>query len=93
MPCNFFNTTACCAAVTSALLVAFPTLILAKHPAVSTTVVSVGSLVDPHVLTSGAVPLDALLILDKTNLKSAGDEHVLPLTAGKLTLSQMSDGR
>ncbi len=55
--------------------------------------VSVGSLFDPHVKTSFAVVLVALLILESTNLKSAGDEQVLPVTAGKLTLSQMSDGR
>lgn len=55
--------------------------------------VSVGSLVDPHVSTSAAVPLAALLILDNTNWKSAGEEQVLLLTAGKLTLSQIPDGR
>lgn len=55
----------------------------------STTEVSVGSLVDPQVLTSAGVDLLAVLILDSTNLKSAGEEQVLPLTAGKLTLSQI----
>ena len=58
-----------------------------------TTVVSVGSLVDPHVLTSAAVPPVAALILDSTNLNSVGDEQVLLLTAGKLTFSHIPAGR
>lgn len=45
-------------------------------------VVSVGSLVDPQVLTSVAVEEEAALILESANLKSAGEEQVLPLTAG-----------
>ena len=58
-----------------------------------TTDVSVGSLVDPQVLTSGGVDPLAVLILESTNLKSLGEEQVLPLTVGKLTLSQMLAGR
>lgn len=42
-------------------------------------VVSVGSLVDPQVLTSVAVEEEAALILESANLKSAGEEQVLPV--------------
>ena len=48
---------------------------------------------DPHVLTSFAELLVALLIRESTNLASAGEEQVLSLTAGKLTLSHIPDGR
>lgn len=79
---NFPSTTACSVAFASALVVATPTLMLAKHPLVSTTVVSVGSLVEPQVATSGAVDDEAVLIRERTNLKSVGEEQVVELTAG-----------
>ena len=90
---NFPSTTACCAALASPLLVATPTLTLAKHPLVPTTLLSVGNLVEPHVFTSAAVPADALLILESTNLNCPGDAQLVLPTAGKLTLSHVPDGR
>ena len=94
IPPNFPNTTACSAAPASPFVVASPTLTLTKHPPVPTTTLSLGNLVPPHVLTSLGVAPVAPKILLSTNVKSAGDEQVPPLlAAGKLTLSQMFDGR
>lgn len=93
MDCSFPNTTDWSAALASPLVLAIPTLILTKHPLVFTTDVSVGSLVDPHVSTSSAVPEDTELIRDKTNLNPLAVEQVDPLTAGKLTFNQVPEGR
>ena len=58
-----------------------------------TTLLSVGNLELPHVVTSAGVPDDALLILDKTNLNCAADEQRVLLTAGKFTFSQVLAGK
>lgn len=68
------STAAWTSALTSAFVLAFMTVTLAKHPALeSTTVVSSGSVVLPHVSTSVALLLFSSRV--KIHWKSAGLAH------------------
>lgn len=80
--CNFASTVAWSSALASPLLLATPTLILAKHPLVPTTEDSVGRRFDPHVSTSSPVKIVAVLMRDRTNLNCAAEEQVVLETVG-----------
>lgn len=80
--CSFASTVAWSSALASSLLLATPTLILAKHPLVPTTEDSVGRRVDPHVSTSSSVKMVAVLMRDRTNLNCAAEEQVVLETVG-----------
>lgn len=93
-PCNFSNTTACCSAVAVVLSLASPTLTLTKHPSASVTSRSRGSVVPPHVSTSGvdSTGVDRLILLStKRNLLAS--LHVSSSTSPMLTFRNTPSGR
>lgn len=89
---NLVSTKLCMAASTSPFDVAFITLTLERQPFSATTLLSVGSLVAPHVATSGAAELTASLMRVSTNLNADALVHE-PDVEGKFTFRLMPGGR
>lgn len=57
------------------------------------TLASVGSLVVPHVLTSGGAPSAAVVTRVSTNVNVSGEAQRVVVVAGKFTFSVMFVGR